>query len=182
MQGILEGLLFVAGDEGMMQEKIVEILNISSAELEKLIEKLKQDYEERTRGICLEQIGNTLKLVTKKEHSAYYEKYFSDEGNSMLSSAALEVLAIIAYNAPVTRNMIDEIRGISSSHLIRKLLAKDLIEIKGKSDLPGKPNLYGVTNTFLDHFGLTKLEDLPCIDIQEDQEEKDLYISKYKEN
>ena len=107
-----------------------------------------------------------------------YEK----EANSLLSNAALETLAIIAYNGPVTRVEVDEIRGINSSHLVRKLLLKNLIKDVGRSDKPGRPILYNVTENFLDYFGLQSIEDLPKIEekVEEDLE-KDLFESKYKE-
>ena len=99
--------------------------------------------------------------------------------------AALEALAIIAYNQPITRNQVDEIRGVSSSHIIRKLLIKDLIQDCGKSDLPGKPILYSTTPHFLDYFGLSSISELPIIETNNEQnisKQEDLFESRYKEN
>ena len=94
----------------------------------------------------------------------------------------METLAIIAYNEPVTRAVIDEIRGVDSIYVIRKLLAKGLIKEAGKSDTPGRPILYKTTNDFLDYFGLASKKDLPEITtIEEENEEKDLFKSNYKE-
>lgn len=181
MEAILEGLLFIAGDDGLTIEKIIEITDFKKEEIDKTILNLEKEYENNNRGIKIEKLGNKIKLTTKKEHDKYYQKYFSFDNDETLSPAALEVLAIIAYNKEVTRNMVDEIRGVSSSHLIRKLLSKNLIKIKGKSELPGKPNLYGVTDYFLDYFGINSLEELPEVVNPEKLEELDLYESIYND-
>ena len=182
MTGILEGLLFVMGDEGIELDSIKSVLEITDNELNNLINELKKEYENINRGLSIEEFGNKIKLTTKKEHKEYYEKLVAEENNSMLSNAALETLAIIAYNGPVTRIEIDEIRGINSSHLIRKLLLKSLIKDVGRSDAPGRPILYKVTDDFLDYFGLSKIEDLPKIEeIVIEDTETDLFESKYKE-
>lgn len=181
MEAVLEGLLFIAGDDGLSINKIKEITELTDNQVNDLLNQLEKEYSKENRGIRLEKLGNKIKLTTKKEHNVFYEKYFSFDGDNNLSNAALEVLAIIAYNKEVTRAMIDEIRGVASSHLVRKLLSKNLIEIKGKSDLPGKPNLYGVTDYFLDYFGMNTLEDLPKITNPEELEELDLYETRYND-
>ena len=182
MLGILEGLLFVMGDEGIELDKIKSVLEIDTNELNNLIVELKKEYNNVNRGLSIEEFGNKIKLTTKKEHKEYYEKLVAEESNAMLSNAALETLAIIAYNGPVTRIEVDEIRGINSSHLVRKLLLKNLIKDVGRSDAPGRPILYKVTDNFLDYFGLTSIEDLPKIEeIVVEDTETDLFESKYKE-
>lgn len=182
MQGVVEGLLFLAGDEGIGLEKLREVLEIDQAELNRVFCDMEKEYSKETRGLSLELLGNKVKLVTKREHNLYYEKYFSFDVDSTLSNAALEVLAIIAYNDPITRNVVDEIRGVSSSHQIRKLLSKNLIAIKGKSDLPGRPNLYGVTERFFDYFGISSKEELPKLKENDMiDKETELYYSKYSE-
>ena len=181
MEAVLEGLLFVSGDEGLSLKKVMEILEIDETKLNEIIEKLEKEYESSKRGIRLELLGNNLKLTTKKEHKKYYEKLVEAD-DTILSQASLETLAIIAYNGPITRIKVDEIRGIDSSYIIRKLLLKNLIKDMGRSDAPGKPILYGVTNEFLDYFGLSTIEDLPPLDeIEIDDMETDLFESKYKE-
>lgn len=182
MIAVLEGLLFIAGDEGIDLETIKNVLEINDEELNGLIEKLISNYSSSERGLNIEEFGKKIKLTTKAEHKEYYERLVNEEANSLLSNAALETLAIIAYNGPVTRVEIDEIRGINSSHLVRKLLLKNLIKDVGKSDKPGRPILYNVTENFLDYFGLKSIEDLPKIEeITPEDEEKDLFESKYKE-
>jgi segregation and condensation protein B len=181
LDAVLEGLLFVVGEDGLTLEEIKEILEIDDNKLNELVEILSKNYSNNNRGITIKVLGNRLKLTTKDEHRSYYEKLVEIE-NPELSQSALETLAIIAYNEPVTRVKIDEIRGISSSHMVRKLLSRDLIEEKGRSDAPGRPILYGVTNKFLDYFGLSNISELPKLEeIEVSDEEKDLFESKYKE-
>ena len=181
MQGVLEGLLFIAGDEGLSLDRIKEVLEISDEELAELISNLTTSYDDPNRGIRLEVLANKLKLITKVEYKDYYKKIIEFDSD-MLSTATLETLAIIAYNQPITRGMVDEIRHVDSSHHIRKLLLKELIEEKGRSELPGRPFLYGTTDKFLDHFGLHSIDELPVIETPEqDDQEVNLFESKYKE-
>ena len=133
------------------------------------------------RGIRISYLGDAFKLTTKPEHKEIYEKLVKKPESNTLSPAALETLAIIAYNGPITRVEIDELRGVSTVFVLRKLLAKDLIKVCGKSTLPGKPNLYEVTNNFLDYFGLATINDLPKLKDSE-SEELDLYNTLYKED
>lgn len=182
MEAVVEGLLFLAGDEGISFQKLVETLEIEEIKLNKILCDLENKYKSETSGITIEMLGSKIKLTTKKEHNMYYEKFFSFDEDGTLSPSALEVLAIIAYNDPITRGEVDEIRGVSSSYIIRKLLGKNLVESKGKSELPGRPNLYGVTERFLDYFGLANTDELPEIETKEVENiEKDLYNSKYVE-
>ncbi len=180
--GILEGLLFVSGDEGLSLETICKVINISETEAKDLLTKLKERYESDESGLRVSYLGNAFKLTTKPEHKDYYKKLLDEPENTSLGSASLEVLAIIAYNGPITRVEIDEIRGISSSYTIRKLLAQDLIKVSSKSDLPGRPNLYVTTKYFLDYFGLATIEDLPKINNEDISSEEDLYTTMFKDN
>lgn len=183
LKGVLEGLLFVSGDEGLTLEEIKRLMAIDDSLLKELILSLQNDYRSVERGIKIEVLGSSLKLVTKKEHKDYYQKLFDNVQKDTLSQSGLETLAIIAYNEPITRGQVDEIRGVNSSYVIRKLLLKGLIEEKGRSELPGRPILYGVTNQFLDYFGLQTIDDLPKLELNEDDdlEETDLFTSKYVE-
>jgi len=175
--GVLEGLLFVVGDEGVTLKDICEILNVKEEEAKELLITLKKEYEREERGIKISFLGETFKLTTKKEHREYYQKLVTTK-ESILSQSQLEVLAIIAYNEPITRIEIDEIRGLSSAYIVKKLLSKDLIRVVGKSDLPGKPNLYRTTREFLDLFGLASLNDLPEMVNIENNEEDNLFKKK----
>ncbi len=186
MLGVLEGILFVVGDEGATLEEISRILEIPKDDVKELLLQLKDSYENENRGLRIRFLGNAFKLTTKEEHKSYYQKFLVDHTDRhSLSTAALEILAIIAYNEPITRVEIDEMRGIGSSFALRKLVAKGLVKESGKSDLPGRPNLYKTTKEFLDYFGLASRDDLPDISnfLPTDEDpEKDLFTSIYKEN
>ena len=186
MEGILEGLLFVQGDTGLTLKDVMAILEIDEESAKDLIYKLKINYESDNRGLRLSYLGNTFKLTTKQEHKEYYEKLLENPNTHVLSQAALEVLAIIAYNEPITRGQIDEMRGVESAFMIRKLLAKGLLKEAGKADMPGHPTLYKTTDDFLDYFGLSTKDDLPDISKLElsieENGEKDLFHSNYKED
>ena len=125
--------------------------------------------------------GNVIKMTTREEHKNYYQKLASIEDETFLSQGALETLAIIAYNGPITRVAIDEIRGVNTSYLIRKLLDREFIKDVGRSDSPGRPTLYEVNTKFLDYFGLSSLDELPKINMDVNEEEIDLFESKYTE-
>ena len=180
--GVLEGILFVVGDEGLTLNQICDILDIDMEKAKELLMELKKSYDDN-RGIRISYLGDAFKLTTKKEHKEYYKKLIENPENNTLSQAALETLAIIAYNQPITRVEIDEMRGVSNVHMLRKLLAKGLIKEAGKSTLPGRPNLYATTSEFLDYFGLSSISDLPTIisESEEPNEDKDLFTSIYKE-
>ncbi|HIU11728.1 MAG TPA: SMC-Scp complex subunit ScpB [Candidatus Onthocola stercorigallinarum] len=182
-EAILEGLLFVVGDEGLTLDNICEIMMIEKSEAQELLKKLREEYSKENRGIRISFMGDAFKLTTKGEHKEYYQKLITTRGSNNLSQAALETLAIIAYNQPITRMEVDELRGISSINMIRKLMAKDLIKVSGKSSLPGKPNLYRTTSEFLDYFGLATLGDLPELPnaLETSDDEQELFTSIYKE-
>ncbi len=186
-KAILEGLLFVVGEDGLSIDQIIDVLGINDLEAKQLIKELKVDYESDERGLRIDFLGNKFKLTTKYEHREYYQKLLLNPETNTLSQAALETLAIIAYNEPITRVQIDAIRGVGSRDVVRKLIAKGFIKESGRSDLPGRPILYETTNEFLDYFGLATIDDLPDMrefleeNIKEDDDETDLYESKYVE-
>ncbi len=178
---VVESILFVVGDEGITLESLSKIIEKDSEFVKEVLKSLALTYKDSNRGIDIALFGNRYKLVTKKESREYIQKLVDIDSDENLSESSLEVLAIIAYNQPVTRVMIDEIRGISSSYLVRKLLYKNLICEVGRSELAGRPILYGTTQLFLDYFGLTDIKDLPKLEIEEKDEVKDLYNSRYNE-
>ena len=182
-RAILEGLLFVVGDDGLNIEQIKDVFQIDEEEAKNLIFDLKNSYNNPDRGLRIDFLGNKIKLTTKPEHKAYYQKLILNPETNVLSQAALETLAIIAYNEPVTRMQIDELRGVSSDYTLRKLLAKGLLKEAGKSTMPGRPNLYATTHEFLDYFGLATLEDLPPLEeLETRSDETELFTSIYKED
>ena len=186
-KAVLEGLLFVVGEEGLTLEQIEDVLEIDEEASKSLIMELKKDYEDESRGLRIDFLGNRFKLTTKFEHKEYYQKLIENPETNTLSQAALETLAIITYNEPITRVQVDAIRGVGSVNIIRKLVAKGFIKESGRSDLPGRPILYETTNEFLDYFGLSSTEDLPDIsefvseEVDDADESNDLYTSKYTE-
>lgn len=183
MKAVLEGLLFISGDNGLNVKQIMEILEIDVDECKRLIKELYADYTNNDRGIKLELLGGSFKLTTKAEHKKYYEKLVSEEQNTNLSQQALEVLSIIAYNGPISRVKVDKIRGVNSSYIVRKLVLLNLIEDCGKSDEIGRPLLYKVTNNFLNYFGLGSIKELPDIkEVHKNSTEENLFETRYNEN
>lgn len=186
LEAVIEGLLFVVGEDGLTLQQLGEILEVSDSELKSNLNCLRDKYEKDDRGIRINMLGNKIKLTTKKEHRDYYKKLIENPETNVLSQSALETLAIIAYNQPITRIDVDEIRGVSSSQMIRKLVAKGYVKEIGRSDAVGRPILYSTTSEFLDYFGLATLDDLPSISefvtsSDNDIDDTDLYHSKYSE-
>ena len=187
-KAVLEGLLFVVGEDGLTFEQIEDVLEINEDESKELLMELKKNYEDDSRGLRIDFLGNRFKLTTKFEHREYYQKLIENPDTNVLSQSALETLAIIAYNEPITRVEIDKLRGVGSVQMIRKLVAKGFIKEVGRSELPGRPILYETTSEFLDYFGLATIEDLPDMrkfleenEGVEEEVESDLYTSKYME-
>lgn len=180
--GVLEGILFVVGDEGISLSALCDTMKINETEAKSLLSDLKKSYEEEDRGLRVSFLGDAFKLTTKKEHKEYFCNLVDNPETNSLSLAALETLAIIAYNEPITRMEVDQLRGVNTSHMIRKLVAKGLVKEDGKSTLPGRPNLYVTTKEFLDYFGLATKKDLPVYDNNINlSDDVELFTSIYKE-
>ena len=157
---VLEGLLFVAGDDGITLEEASYILELERSAVRQLLDELKKRLEDENSGLELLLTASHYKLVTKASLKSYIEKYAVSPYSSQLSQASLETLAIIAYKQPVTRVDIESIRGVQSSGSIQKLLLRDLIEEAGRLETPGRPKLYKTTAYFMDYFGLESLDAL----------------------
>ena len=158
---VLEGLLFVAGDDGISLEEASYILELERSAVRQLLDEIKKRLEDENSGLELLLTASHYKLVTKASLKTYIEKYAVSPYSSQLSQASLETLAIIAYKQPVTRVDIESIRGVQSSGSIQKLLLRDLIEEAGRLETPGRPKLYKTTAYFMDYFGLESLDALP---------------------
>lgn len=158
---VLEGLLFVAGDDGITLEEASYILELERSAVRQLLDELKKRLEDENSGLEFLLTASHYKLVTKASLKSYIEKYAVSPYSSQLSQASLETLAIIAYKQPVTRVDIESIRGVQSSGSIQKLLLRDLIEEAGRLETPGRPKLYKTTAYFMDYFGLESLDALP---------------------
>ncbi|SFH48710.1 segregation and condensation protein B [Tindallia magadiensis] len=163
-KAVIEALLFAWGEEISVKE-ISKATGYSYHEVRLLLTQMEEDYKFYHRGIILLRMGDYYQLSTNPAYSQYIEKLISPQKCKSISQAVLETLAIIAYKQPITRSLVDSIRGVKSDHAIRTLLDKDLIEIKGRLDKIGKPILYGTTHTFLKSFGLTTLDELPNIEV-----------------
>ena len=183
MESVVEGLLYVQGDLGITLKDIERILGIDEEEAKRIVLSLKNYYDDNKRGLRINFLGNTIKLTTREEHKEYYQKLLEEPTSNCLSQSALETLAIIAYNEPITRGNVDSLRGVDSAYVMRRLLAKGLIKECGKADTIGRPTLYKTTDEFLDYFGMASKDDLPSIEMlnEDKEEEKDLYTSIYKE-
>ena len=181
MESVVEGLLYVQGDLGITLKDIERILGIDEEEAKRIVLSLK-NYDDNKRGLRINFLGNTIKLTTREEHKEYYQKLLEEPTSNCLSQSALETLAIIAYNEPITRGNVDSLRGVDSAYVMRRLLAKGLIKECGKADTIGRPTLYKTTDEFLDYFGLGSRNDLPKIELDmEEKGTKDLYKTIYKE-
>lgn len=156
----LEAVLFASGDP-IGIERLSQVFEVKPEAVEKAAEKLKARLEEVNSGIELLRLDNSYQFATKTDYSEYIKKAFDLKRRTPLSSAAFEVLSVIAYNQPVTRAFVEQVRGVDCSGVITTLVEKELIEERGRLDLPGRPLLYGTTKNFLRCFGLSDLTDLP---------------------
>ena len=161
LKAILEGLLFLVGDDGLTVEQASKSMDISTKKAEQLFDALQKDYVDDSRGFEIERYGSRYRFLSKAFVHEAAKKLFSIDKISKLSNAALETLAIIAYKQPITRVEIEEIRGVGADVMIRKLEARGLIKEEGRSDAPGRPFLYSVTDEFMDAFKLLSLDELP---------------------
>jgi segregation and condensation protein B len=182
----LEAILFVVGDEGIGLEELSYLLNSKTAQTYEMIQTLQSRYDEdENSALHILEVGNHFVLTTKKEFAPLLKKYAQSPMSNSLSQAALETLAIIAYKQPLTRMEVDEIRGVQSSGSVQKLVARQLIEEKGRVDGPGRAILYGTTAYFMDYFGLKSLAELPDIEAMENELTEDvpmdLFFDRFSE-
>lgn len=159
--GALEAMLF-AHAEPVETERLADALRLPAAETQVLLEQLQKRYDEQQSGLTLLRFEpDRWQMTTRPYYGEVVKRILDTRRNAPLSPAALEVLSVIAYNQPVSRSFIEQVRGVDSSSTVTKLLEKGLIEEAGRLDLPGKPVAFQVTDTFLRVFGLGSLNDLP---------------------
>ncbi len=173
IKSIIESILFVTGEPLSLRDIAIN-LEMPPRYVEEVLNEMILDYEASLRGIKLISIKGEYQLVTKSENSDYIQKLLKKNKRQSLSQASLESLAIIAYNQPITRIDIDEIRGVKSESAIQKLIEKNLIKESGRLDVPGRPILYSTTNEFLRQFELNDLKELPSLDLFEDTTDDDI--------
>lgn len=181
IKSIIEAILFAAGRQVTIKELMIS-LEIPKEDLENIIVSMQEDYREQSRGIEIIKVDDSYQLCTKKELYEYLYPILDKRSKPNLSNAALETLAIIAYNPRVTRAEIESIRGVNADACIYKLLEYGLIQEAGKADLPGKPMTYVTSNEFLKMFGYTSLNDLPELPKYKLDENQQIVIDDLVEN
>ena len=170
----LEGLLFVAA-EPVAPVQLATALDLTVTVVEKGLDELEQELH--TRGLRLQRSAGRVQMTTAPELAESIEQFLGLEATSRLSRAALEALAIVAYQQPVTRPGVDAVRGVNSDGVIKSLLSKGLLQEAGRAEGPGRPILYGTTPQFLQHFGLNSLSELPLLNLP-DLSDKDMSLLK----
>lgn len=181
IKSIIEAILFAAGRQVTIKELMIS-LEIPKEDLENIIVSMQEDYREQSRGIEIIKVDDSYQLCTKKELYEFLYPILDKRSKPNLSNAALETLAIIAYNPRVTRAEIESIRGVGADACIYKLLEYGLIQEAGKADLPGKPMTYVTSNEFLKMFGYTSLNDLPELPRYKLDENQQIVIDDLVEN
>lgn len=160
IQSVVEAILFVAG-EPVPEAELARALEISPELMDSALSKMESDMRDQRRGICLKRFGQHVQLSTRAEFAPYVERLLQPVQKQSLSQSALETLAVIAYRQPVTKLEIEAVRGVKCDYSVQSLMNKGLIADLGRKEVIGRPILYGTTDAFLSHFGLSSLDDLP---------------------
>ena len=181
IKATIEAILFATGRQVNIKELMIS-LEMPKEDLENIIVSMQEEYKRENRGIEIIKVEDSYQLCTKKELYEYLYPILDKRSKPNLSNAALETLAIIAYNPKITRAEIESIRGVSADACIYKLLEYGLIQETGKSDLPGKPMTYGTSNEFLKMFGYISLNDLPELPRYKLDENQQIVIDELIEN
>ena len=163
--GILESILFALGSPAEFA-KLEDALELSHDEVVDLVSDFMKDFNKKSRGMKVIRLENSIQMVSKSEHHPYIAKMLETRAQKGLSQSSLETVSIIAYNQPVTKAMVDAVRGVDSYNSIVRLLERELIEQRGRMDAPGRPMLYGTTSEFLRVFGLESLDELPKLELK----------------
>ncbi|MCM3388979.1 SMC-Scp complex subunit ScpB [Ureibacillus chungkukjangi] len=181
----IEALLFVVGDEGMTAKQLSQLLDVDLMEIEAALSELETNYSEaEERGVTLKTLAGTYQLTTKPEMADTIKKLVENPNSQVLSTASLEVLAIIAYKQPITRTEIEDLRGVKSERPIQTLVSRALVQEVGRAEGTGRAILYGTTKEFLNYFGLKDLTELPPLpegNAVDENEESDLFMTKFQE-
>lgn len=172
---IAEGLLFLVGDEGISEAQLACALELNEDCAYALLDELQKKYQQEHFGMEIVCYGGIWRFVSKAIVHPYAQKLFQNSKSSQLSQSALETLAIVAYKQPITRVEIEEIRGVGCDMMLRKLQARNLIAEVGRSEAPGRPILYGVTDEFMDSFQLYSLDELPELPDFHEQQSENLF-------
>nr|WP_090886727.1 SMC-Scp complex subunit ScpB [Evansella caseinilytica] len=185
IKAIIEGLLFVSGEEGIDEKQIMHVLQLDRKSVKFYMAELMEVYSSESRGLQIVEIAGGYQFTTKPEHAPYFKRLVQAPSSTTLSQAALETLAIIAYKQPISRVEVEDVRGVKSERPIRTLTAKSLIKEVGRAEGTGRAILYGTTKEFLEQFGLRSMEELPPLPDQvsadEVEEEVDLFYSRFQD-
>lgn len=168
IQSAVEAILFAAGEPVELQ-KIASVFDIEPELADRILYNLAAELDERNSGICLLRLGDKYQLSSRTEYAEIIRDFLELRKNTPLSGAAFEVLAVIAYNQPVTKSFVEQVRGVDCSGVITTLCQKKLIEERGRLDLPGRPLVYGTTPEFLRVFGISSLDELPPLPANEQE-------------
>ena len=168
---VIEAIMFAAGYP-MKYEKLAETLNITQSEVKRVVSELAEKYNDDDHGIMVLMFPETCQFCTKEAHLPLIKEALGIKRGGNLSNSSMEVLAIIAYNQPVTRSFVDLVRGVDSNYAVNSLIDKALIECSGRLDAPGRPMLYSTTDKFLRVFGISSINDLPEIELLRASEEQ----------
>ena len=160
LAGRIEAILFVAG-EAVRVEDLSKALDVPIREVEDALIHLRDEYDFNQRGFSLKRYGHQVQLATRPDYAKYVEKLLQPVQKQSLSQAAMETLAVVAYRQPVTRAEVEQIRGVKCDYSLQSLMNKELIAEVGRKEALGRPILYGTTDNFLAHFGISSLKELP---------------------
>lgn len=160
VESCIEAVVFAAGYP-VPYQKLADVTGLGVREIKRLVERIAKSYDNDKHGIMLLTFDKTCQFCTKEQYGTYIREALGIRRGGNLSASSMEVLAVVAYNQPVTRAFIDAVRGVDSNYAVNSLIDKELIVSTGRLDAPGRPLLYGTTDKFLRVFGLNSLEDLP---------------------
>ncbi len=166
LESIIESLIFSYGD-ALSLDKICEILELDKKTARNLMKNFMDNYNQADKGIIIREINEKYQMCSNPKYFEYVSKLYQIRQKQALSQAAYEVLSIIAYNQPITKAKIEQIRGVNSDSAVTRLMERNLIKEAGKLDVPGRPRLYETTDEFLKCFGFKSIRDLPMLDIQD---------------
>ena len=169
MEKAIESILFAIG-EPVSAVKIAKALECDVKTVLSVLKTLMEKYSSDEYALCIKQLGDSYQMCSKKEYGAYIRNILEQRREEKLSETSIETLAIIAYNQPVTKAFIEQIRGVDSGYVVNNLVEKGLVSEVGKLDVPGRPKLYATSETFLRVFGVSKLSDLPELPNREDDQ------------
>ena len=172
LKSAVEAIIFACGTP-VEAERITQALEIQSSEVVEICEQLKNDYEKRNSGIRIVRLSESYQMCTVEEYADPIRTVMDIRRNTPLSQAASEVLAVIAYNQPVTKAFVEQVRGVACSGVVASLVARQRIEEKGRLELPGRPLVYGTTEHFLRCFNISSIDELPPLPQEENEQPED---------